>query len=72
MLSAHGGEITADEIGELALLSLPVMVLLVVFVVLAQRARNAPLGAEDSAQAQAQPEGDAPSGAVGRRHAEGR
>jgi len=37
---AHGGEITADEMGELALLSLPVLVLLVVFVIAAQRARN--------------------------------
>jgi hypothetical protein len=51
MLSAHGGEITADEIGELTLLSLPVMVLLVIFVVLAERARNAPCGAEEPAEA---------------------
>jgi hypothetical protein len=70
MLSAHGGEITADEMGELALLSLPVVLLLVIFVVLAQRARNTAVAAEDPAQAQG--DDGALSEAVNRSHAEGR
>jgi hypothetical protein len=69
MVLAHGGEITADEIGELALLSLPVAVLLVIFVVIAQRARNSPGGVEEAVQEQGV--GPERSGAVGR-HGEGR
>ena len=40
MVLAHGGEISLHEMGELALLSLPVLLLLTVLVVVALRSRG--------------------------------
>jgi hypothetical protein len=70
MLWAHGGEITADEMGELALLSLPVVLLLVVFVVAAQRARNASRG--ERKPARVSPEGTESATVAGLGPREGR